>query len=73
MSKFLKFHGIMILIGYHTFPRMEFYWNKDEDKNVTLVRNTMSTNKFRFIKKIFHLTDSHKIDPSDKFSNLRHF
>ncbi|XP_008179985.1 piggyBac transposable element-derived protein 3-like [Acyrthosiphon pisum] len=72
-SELLKFLGIMILTGYHTLPQMDCYWSKDEDKEVTLVRNTMSRNKFRFIKKNLHLADNHNLNPLDKFSKLRPF
>jgi DNA excision repair protein ERCC-6 len=72
-SELLKFLGIMILTGYHTLPQMDCYWSKDEDKEVTLVRNTMSRNKFCFIKKNLHLADNHNINPLDKFSKLRPF
>lgn len=53
----------MILTGYHTLLQMDCYWSKDEDKEVTLVRNTMSRNKFRSIKKNLHLADNHSLNP----------
>lgn len=52
-SELLKFLGIMILTGYHTLPQMDHYWSKDEDKDITFVRNTMSRNRFRSVKKKF--------------------
>jgi len=72
-SELLKFIGIMILTGYHTLPQMDHYWSKDEDKDVTLVRNTMSRNRFRYIKKNLHLADNRNLDSSDTFSKLRPF
>ncbi|XP_015372119.1 PREDICTED: piggyBac transposable element-derived protein 3-like [Diuraphis noxia] len=69
-SELLKFIGIMILTDYHTLPQMDFYWSKYEDKDITLVRNTMSRNRFCYIKKNLHLADNNNLDPSDKFIGL---
>jgi len=63
----------MILTGYYNLPQMDYYWSEDEDKDVTLVRNTMSRNRFRYIKKNLNLAGNHNLDPSDKFSKLRPF
>jgi len=63
----------MTLTGYHTLPQMDYYWSKHKDKDVTLVRNTMSRNRFCYIKKNLHLADNHNLDPSDKFSKLSPF
>ncbi|KAL4153699.1 hypothetical protein QTP88_001532 [Uroleucon formosanum] len=30
-SDLLKFIGIMILTGYHSLPKIENYWSKDEE------------------------------------------
>lgn len=65
-----KFIGILILSGYHTRPQTDMYWSKDEDKEVRIVRETMSRNKFRSIKQNIHLSDNTMLNKDDKFSKL---
>lgn len=66
-----RFLGICILSGYHTLPQTDMYWSKDEDKQVNIVRETMSRNRFRAIKQNIHLSDNTRLDKKDKFSKLR--
>lgn len=47
-SDLLKFIGIMILTGYHSLPKIDK--SKDGDKEIILVRKTMSRYKFKTIK-----------------------
>lgn len=68
-----RFLGILILTGYHTLPQIDMYWSKDEDKEVTFVRQCMSRNKFRLIKKYIHVSDNALLDKTDKFAKLRPF
>lgn len=68
-----KFLGILVLSGYNILPQADLYWSKDEDKGVDIVRKCMSRNKFRNIKKNFHLSDNGNLDKSDKFAKLRPF
>lgn len=70
-SDLLKFIGIMILTGYHSLPKIENYWSKDEDKEIILVRKTMLKNKFKNIKQNLHLSDNKNLDFTDKFAKLR--
>lgn len=72
-SDLLKFIGIMILTGYHSLPKIENYWSKDEDKKRILVRKTMSRNKFKNIKQNLHLSDNKNLDLTNKFTKLRPF
>lgn len=68
-----KFIGILILTGYHTLPQVRLYWSRDSDKEVPLVRQTMSRNRFEEIKKYIHLSDNSQLDKNDKFSKLSPF
>ncbi|KAJ8913353.1 hypothetical protein NQ315_008743 [Exocentrus adspersus] len=68
-----KFLGILILSGYHVLPQADFYWSKDEDKGVQIIRSCMSRNKFRSIKRNLHLASNAALDRNDKFSKLRPF
>lgn len=69
----LKFLGIMILSGYHTLPQADLYWSTEEDKGLKIVRDCMSRNRFRNIKRNIHLFDNNKLDKNDKFTKLRPF
>lgn len=66
-----RFIGILVFSGYHTLPQLEMYWSRDEDKGVALVKNCMSRNKFRNIKRNLHLCDNAELDKNDKFAKLR--
>ena len=66
-----KFFGILILSGYHTLPQTDLYWSRTEDCGVQLVQFAMSRNRFREIKKYFHLCDNDSIDTNDKFAKVR--
>lgn len=61
-SDLLKFVCIMILTGYHSLPKIENYWSNDEDKEIILVRKTMSRNKFKNVKQNLHLSDDKNLD-----------
>lgn len=63
----------MILTSYHSLPKIDNYWSKDEDKEVILVRKTMSRNKFKTIKPNLHLSDNKNLDFTNKFAKLRPF
>lgn len=69
-ADFKRFIGICILSGYHTLPQMDMYWSKDEDKEVRLVREAMSRNRFRSIKQNIHLADNNFLNKNDKFAKL---
>lgn len=66
-----RFIGILILSGYHTLPQCDLYWSNDDDKGVSVVKNSMSRNCFRQLKRYLHLSDNNQLDKSDKFSKLR--
>ncbi|KAJ8957049.1 hypothetical protein NQ314_006609 [Rhamnusium bicolor] len=67
----LKFLGIMILSGYHTLPQADLYWSTEEGKGLKIVRDCMTRNRFRNIKRNIHLSDNSKLDINDKFTKLR--
>lgn len=72
-EELLNFIGILILSGYHSLPQTDMYWSLDEDKTVNIVRDCMSRNKFRLIKRYLHLSDNNNLDKKDKYSKLRPF
>lgn len=72
-EELLNFLGILILSGYHSLPQTDMYWSLDEDKTVNIVRDCMSRNTFRSIKRNLHLSDNNNLDKADKYTKLRPF
>lgn len=46
-----RFIGILIISGYHTLPAVSDYWSTNVTLGVPIVKQTMSRNKFREIKR----------------------
>ncbi len=55
------FVGILILSGHHCYPRQECYWSTDQNFDCPLVRNAMTKNRYKEIKKCLHFNDNSKI------------
>lgn len=68
-----KFIGILILTGYNTRPMIEHYWSSNPTLGCSLVRNTMPRDRFRRIKKYFHVCNNRELDQNDKFSKVTPF
>lgn len=49
------------------------YWSTEEDKGLNIVKECMSRNRFKTIKRNLHLSDNDKLDKNDKFTKLRPF
>ena len=49
-----RFIGVLLLSGYHSLPQVKNYWCKDADKQVDIVRESMSRAKFEAIKKYLY-------------------
>lgn len=67
----LRFIGILIFSGYHTVPRWDLYWSVLPDFGVKMVNRSLSRNRFRDIKRYFHLADNDNLDTTDRFSKVR--
>lgn len=65
------FIGILSLSGYHTVPQYNMYWSLDDDIHIPFVRETMSRQKFRSIKKFIHFANNNNLDHTDKFTKIR--
>lgn len=52
------FIGFLIFSGYHTLPSERDYWSEDEDLGISLVKNSLSRNKFIEIKKMLHFANN---------------
>lgn len=66
-----SFIGILLLTGYHSLPQMDMYWSSIADRNTDIVRNAMSRNEFRTIKRYLHLADNKNLDKADKNAKIR--
>ena len=66
-----KFVGVLLLSGYHKVPQISLNWDTNIDMSVGIVRNAISKNRFKEIKKYFHCADNDNLDLEDKFSKVR--
>ncbi|MEL7309239.1 MAG: hypothetical protein AAGK05_16205 [Pseudomonadota bacterium] len=57
-SDIQNFLGILYLSGHRQYPREENYWSTNENFECSLVRNTMSKNRYKSIKKYLHFNDN---------------
>ena len=55
------FVGILILSGHRSYPRETLYWSTDENFDCAIVRNSMSKNRYKEIKKYLHFNDNSNI------------
>ncbi len=53
----LKFIAILLLMGYNSLPDIDQYWSLNPMFSNTAIKNIMSRDKFRQIKKVFVLFD----------------
>lgn len=67
------FLAIILLSGYHILPQQHLYWCTDEDVGVPCVSQKMSKNRFKEIKRFFHLADNSNLCKNDKMAKLRPF
>lgn len=66
----LQFFGLLLLSGYHSVPKEDMYWNSAEDIAVPIVSTVMPRNRFRNIKKFFHLVDNNQLRKEEKLGKV---
>lgn len=66
-----RFVGILFLTGYHSLPLIQHYWSNDPDKGLSIVRQSMTRNRFQQIKRFLHFCDNQNIDKNDPFFKVR--
>ena len=66
-----KFVGVLLLSGYHQIPQISLNCDTNIDMSVGIVRNGISKNRFKEIKKYFHCADNDNLDLEDKFIKVR--
>jgi hypothetical protein len=74
-EELLAFFGINFFMGYHSLPSYKNYWSADEDFDTSIVRRTMSRNRFEMMLSNLHLNDNTTIprDNKDKIYKIRPF
>lgn len=66
-----SFIGFLMFTGYHKLPQEEMYWSLDPDCNTPIVRQALTRQRFRDIKKNLHLSDNNNLNKDDKLSKVR--
>lgn len=71
--EFFAFVGINFFMGYHKLPSWRHYWSTSEDLGISVVRQTMSRDRFDFILSSLHVNDNAQIphNNTDKLFKLR--
>jgi hypothetical protein len=74
-KELLAFIGIIFFMGCHSLPSYKNYWSADEDFDTSIVRRTMSRNRFEMMLSNLHLNDNTTIprDNKDKIYKLGPF
>lgn len=70
-SALKNFLGILLISGYHTLPSMSDYWSTNPTLGIPIVKQIMSRNKFREIKRFLHFSDNNQLDKNDKMAKIR--
>ena len=65
-----QFLGLLLFSGYHSVPDENSYWSSQEDLHIPIISTTMPRNKFRMLKKYFHIVDNSKLQPDDKLGKI---
>jgi DNA excision repair protein ERCC-6 len=65
-----QFFGLLLLSGYHSLPGEDLYWSTQDDLMVPIVPSVMPRNRFRKLKKYFHIVDNTKLVAGDKMGKI---
>ena len=65
------FLAILLLTGYHTFPKQGMYWSTSPNSSIELVRSAMPRDQFRMIKKYIHFCSNSQVRSGDKYFKVR--
>ena len=55
------FSAVLILSGHRTYPRQTLYWSTDPNFECSFVRNSITKNRFKEIKKYLHFNNNDAI------------
>lgn len=68
-----QFFGLLLFSGYHQVPGEDLYWSTQEDLSVPIVSTVMPRNKFRKLKRFFHIIDNNTLALGDKMGKISPF
>lgn len=66
-----RYLGILLISGYHTLPQIPDYWSTNPTLGIPIVKQALSRNKFREIKRSIHFSDNNNLDRNDKKAKIR--
>ncbi|KRZ48098.1 PiggyBac transposable element-derived protein 2 [Trichinella nativa] len=67
----MQFFGLILLNGYHSIPNENHFWSTADDVCVSIVPRVMARNKFKNVKRYFHLVDYSKFKKDDLMGNIK--
>ncbi|KRZ51813.1 PiggyBac transposable element-derived protein 3, partial [Trichinella nativa] len=67
----MQFFGLILLSGYHSVPNENHFWSTADDVCVSIVPCVMSRNKFKNVKRYFHLVDNSKLKKDDLMGKIK--
>ncbi|XP_039968750.1 piggyBac transposable element-derived protein 3-like [Bactrocera tryoni] len=65
-----RFIGILYISGYHTLPHIDHYWSVRPDMEIPIVKQVLSRNRFKIIKRFLHLADNTDLNAVDRFAKV---
>ncbi|KAL3201142.1 hypothetical protein MRX96_043098 [Rhipicephalus microplus] len=68
-----QFFGLLLFSGYHSVPSEDSYWSTAEDLCVPTVATVMARNRFRQLKRFFHVVDNTQLKAGENWANFSRF
>ena len=59
-----EFLGLLLISGYHNVPNENDYWSTADDLAVPIFGSVMNRERFRTLKRYFHLVDNQNLSTS---------
>lgn len=66
VKELYAFFGVYVYEGVHPEPRLTDYWQVNENRNHSQVKNAISLNRFEQINRFFHISDPYDMPKSIK-------
>ncbi len=63
-DEMVKFLGLLIISRYYSVPSENDYWSDSEDLEIPIFAKTMSRERFKSIKRYFHIADNNNLRDS---------
>ncbi|XP_037943670.1 piggyBac transposable element-derived protein 3-like [Teleopsis dalmanni] len=65
-----RFIGFLLFSGYHKLPEIEHYWRQQNDFGIPIVKEALTRNEFRQVKRFLHIADNNSLDSNDRFAKV---